>query len=85
MAHPHDLSCRWCGFGPLYTSENGMIKSSHHACTGKPPLTPEDGAAAAFGLMGMALAIKETYLCSNCGSWEGNLVTRRYCQCENDD
>lgn len=46
------------------------------------------GAAAVFGLLGMALAIRETYLCPNCGSWEGQVSAPRYggpCQCENDD
>lgn len=40
------------------------------------------GAAAAFGLMGMAEAIRETYLCEDCG-W--HLPPGKYCHCENDE
>ncbi len=45
------------------------------------------GAAAVFGLMGMAEAIKSIYLCRDCGGWEGYHVPRpgMRCQCWNDE
>lgn len=44
----------------------------------------EEGAAAAFGLMGMAFAIRETYciVCHECGYVAHN---ERSCQCWNDE
>lgn len=61
MAHPHDLACKWCG--ATFTSEYFMpwqVAAAHYPrCARKPPLTPEDGATAVVGLMGMASAIGE--------------------------
>jgi len=56
--HPHDRNCRWCGFGPLTITTDGWVSFNPHACPGKPPQTAEDGAAVAFGIIGMAEAIR---------------------------
>lgn len=56
--HPNDVTCRWCRFSPMYVSVDGVICGVDHICRQKPPLTPDEGAAVAFGLMGMAEAIR---------------------------
>lgn len=81
--HPHDKNCRWCGaelYAPRADGDRFWPPFIHTSCQNKPPQTPEDGAAVAFGLMGMAEAIRTTYLrivevsgwecfdeCSRCG------------------
>lgn len=42
----------------------------------------EWGAGWAFAIVGMAMAIRESYCCDSCGNWTG---LRGYCFCENDD
>ena len=50
------------------------------------------GAAVAFGLMGMAEAIRAECLCPNCGchlpltpAWFSGRLYREVCHCENDE
>lgn len=46
----------------------------------------DEAAAVVFGMLGMAHAIRETYLCPDCGCWEGNVTRRGWgCQCTNDE
>lgn len=66
--HHYDVHCRWCDWETpyeTYRSINGYEyrayawqKRAEHVCPLKPPLTPEQGAAVAFGLLGMAEAIR---------------------------
>lgn len=70
MAHPDDFRCRFCHEHILHYTALGIRSPCEHVCKGKPPLTPADGAAAAFGLMGMAEAIRQRERaprCSFCG------------------
>lgn len=72
--HPHDVNCRWCGFGPLFRIVDGFRCGTYHECPRKPPLTPDEGAAALGGLIGMATAIKERplYWWKLCIFWGGS-------------
>ncbi len=40
------------------------------------------GAAIVGGFIGMAIEIRNAYMCKHCGSWEGSWD---YCPCENDE
>lgn len=64
--HPRDRTCEWCGFGPLYELHPSGVQFRSHPCPGKPPATPEDGAAIAFGLMGMAWELYYLLACPWC-------------------
>jgi hypothetical protein len=55
--HPHDKNCMYCG-AEIWASYQGMNTLIHIVCPNKPPMTAEEGAAVAFGLMGMAEAIR---------------------------
>ena len=61
-----------------------MIDAECDCCDGSMRI----GAAIVFGLLGMAEAIRETYLCPHCGGWEGCHTRQPYrtpCQCWNDE
>jgi hypothetical protein len=75
MAHPNDIHCQWCGarlwkeaglssdpdpvFAWLGAYRLERTEFTHTVCPQKPPLTAEEGAAVAFGIIGMAMAIKD--------------------------
>lgn len=72
--HWHDNHCRWCNIETAVLYRDGVIEwwvHKDHACPQKPPLTPEEGAAVAFGIIGMGEAIKELAdsRCGWCRGW----------------
>lgn len=68
--HPFDDHCQWCGH-PSWQGPHGLgVKMwQPHDCPNKPPLTAEEGAAVAFGIVGMFGALREAFEngCSSCG------------------
>jgi hypothetical protein len=61
MAHPHELNCQWCNASRWSDCAEGTLTVREwvdHVCPNKPPQTAGEGAAVAFGLMGMAEAIR---------------------------
>lgn len=57
--HIHDFICQWCGVDIWETTEEHVFRFIPHDCPSRPMQSAQEGAAVAFGLMGMAEAIRE--------------------------
>jgi hypothetical protein len=74
--------CDWCDerLADICRQCWDEYEESHNNCVDE---AFDCGAAAAFGLMGMAMAVKEGWTCEDCGAWEP--PRGPFCHCWDDE